>query len=480
MSVSISDSDSPSAGTGSEPGGSTGYWTGILLILVLLTEQASLAFALFTPALPKIAAKYQTTEVVWVMTALVLAAAIASPILGKLADIHGKKRILVVTAMIAGLGAFISAVAPTFPILLIGRFLSGAGFAFTALGYSLIRDVFPARLQPMSISIANTGVGIIAVAAPLISGFLLDHVGVSSIFWFSFALCAVGGLLTLFFVPETTVRAHVSVDWLGAFLLTVALFTVMLALSLGAEWGWASGRTLGTLAVTVVFAVAWVLWERRAREPLISIPMLAGRKVGITLLAGGIAYGATTLIATLMPMLLQTPKDAGGYGFGLSVTGMALWMLPGGVLIVLGGVFVGATARWIGFRTQLIIGAGLIAIGAVLLATTPDQPWQVVSAYGIIGFGSMIYAAVPNLVLLGLDEEQRAIGANFTGLSQSMFGGMLSSLGFAFLAQHMLAVSPAGPVYSSDGFMVAFLVAGGAAAIGALLALGITVGRVRR
>ncbi len=176
-------------------------------------------------------------------------------------------------------------------------------------------------------------------------------------------------------------------------------------------------------------------------------------------------------------MLLQTPKEAADYGFGLTVTDMALWMLPGGCLIVLGGVFVGATAKRIGFRQHLVLGAVLIALGATWLATTPDQAWQVVCAYGLIGFGSMIYAAIPNLVMMALPEGQRAIGANFTGLSQSMFGGMLSSVGFALLAQHVMTVGPAGPVYSSDGFFVAFMVAAGAALLGAVLAFGITVGR---
>lgn len=456
---------------------STGHWIRILLILVLLTEQAALAFALFTPALPMIAVEYQTTQVVWVMTALVLAAAIASPILGKLADIHGKKRILVVTAAIASLGALISALAPTFTILLVGRFLSGVGFAFTALGYSLIRDVFPKRLQPMSISIANTGVGVVTVAAPLISGFMLDRTGVASVFWFSFALCAVGGLLTLLFVPETPVRSKVSVDWIGAVLLTAGLFAAMLALSMGGAWGWLSGRTLGTLAAGVVAISLWVRWERRVEEPLIKIDVLVDRKVGVTLLAGGIAYGATTLIATLLPLLLQTPAGAADYGFGLSVTKMAWWMLPGGVLIVLSGLFVGATARRIGFRRHLIGGAVLISLGAALLATTPDKAWQVIFAYGLVGFGSMIYAAIPNLVMAALPADQRAIGANFTGLAQSMFGGILSSLGFALLSQNVQSAGPGGIVYSSSGFLVAFLVAAGAALLGAVLAFGITVKR---
>ncbi|MGW3481926.1 MFS transporter [Rhodococcus indonesiensis] len=477
MSVSLGPDERPplSGDASLEAPESTARWIGILLILVLLTEQAALAFALFTPALPKIAAHYQTTQVVWVMTALVLAAAIASPVLGKLADIYGKKRILVVTAAVASTGALISALAPTFGILLVGRFLSGVGFAFTALGYSLIRDVFPARLQPMSIGIANTGVGVVTVLAPLVSGFMLDRTGVASVFWFSFALCAVGGVLTLLFVPETPVRARVSVDWVGALLLTTGLFAAMLMLSMGAGWGWLSGRTLGVLGLALAAFATWVAWERRVAEPLISIEVLTSRAVGITLLAGGVAYGATTLIATLIPMLLQTP--AADYGFGLSVTEMALWLLPGGVLIVVSGVFVGATARRIGFRQHLIAGSVLIAVGALILGTTPSHPWQIVAAYGLVGFGSMIYASVPNLVMLALPAEQRAVGANFTGLSQSMFGGMLSSVGFALLAQHVVTADATGIVYDSRGFFVAFLVAAVAALAGAVLAFWITAGR---
>lgn len=460
-------------GAPASPERSTGHWVGILLILLLLTEQAALAFALFTPALPKIAEQYQTTQVVWVMTALTLAAAVSSPILGKLADIYGKKRILVVTAAIASLGALISAVAPTFPILILGRFLSGVGFAFTALGYSLIRDVFPTRLQPMAISIANTGVGIVTVIAPLVSGMLIDHTGVGAVFWFSFALCSVGGILAFLFVPETPIRAAASIDWPGALLLTVGLFLLMLGLSQGGSWGWTDLNTVACFVVAVIALIAWVAWEKRTPEPLISIDAIANRKLGMVLLAGGIAYGATTLIASMLPMLLQASPDVAGYGFGLSVTDMAWWMLPGGVLIVLGGVFVGATAGTIGFRRHLILGAALIGVGALILATVPDAAVIVIVAYAVIGFGSMIYAAVPNLVMRALPEAERAVGANFTGMAQALSGGLLSAVGFAVLGQHLLSMGEFGPVYSTSGFTIAFAVAAGAALLGAVLATAI-------
>ncbi|MDG3011678.1 MFS transporter [Rhodococcus sp. D2-41] len=475
MSVSLSPNDGAPGGVAATTGGAPGarptrYWIGILAILLLLTEQAAMAFALFTPALPKIAEKYQTTQVVWVMTALTLAAAVSSPLLGKLADIHGKKRMIVVTAVISSAGGLISALAPTFPILIAGRFLSGVGFAFTALGYTLIRDIFPERLQPISISLANTGVGVITVIAPLATGVLIDHVGVSAVFWFSFGLSALGGLLALAFVPETPVRARTKVDWPGAVLLTLGLFLLMLGLSQGSHWHWISVRTVGCFVIAVAAIVGWVLWERAVAEPLIEVRMLASRKLGLTLLAGGIAYGATTLISSLLPMLMQTPSEAASYGFGLSVTDMAWWMLPGGVGIVAAGFFVGATARSIGFRRHLMLGAFLIGFGAIILATVPGSAWLVIAAWAVVGFGCMVYAAVPNLVLQALPPHQRAVGSNFTGMAQALSGSLLSTIGFAVLAQNVLQVGSHGVVYSAHGFTVAFAIAAAAGLVGAVIA----------
>ncbi|UDG94197.1 MFS transporter [Rhodococcus opacus] len=146
--------------------------------------------------------------------------------------------------------------------------------------HSLIRDIFPSRLQPLSISLANTGVGIVTVVAPLTSGLLIDHIGVGAVFWFSFALCAAGGILALLFVPETPIRATASVDWLGAALLTLGLFTLMLGLSRGGTWQWTNLRTVACFATAIVSLAGWVVWERRCAEPLISLDTIANRKVG--------------------------------------------------------------------------------------------------------------------------------------------------------------------------------------------------------
>lgn len=458
------------------PGRPTRYWIGILAVILLLTEQSALGFSLIAPALPHVGAEFHTTAVVWVMTAFTLSGAVASPILGKLADRYGKKRMLVATAAIGALGALLSATAPTFAVLVAGRFLSGVAFACMALGYTLIRDIFPQRLQATAISLANTGVGFVGVAALLLAGVLLDHLGVRSVFWFAFAFCALGAVLTALCVPETPVRSRSRIDWAGAVLLTASVFVIMLGLSRSKEWGLTDGRTLLCLVIALAGFAVWVWWERRVDEPLIRLGLIANPTLRYILLGGGIAYGATTLLASLMPMLLQAPEST-GYGFGLSATHMAGWLLPGQLAIVASGFIVGATARTIGFRRQLIAGAVLIAVAAAALASVPSAPAVVIVLWVVFGLGCMIYAAVPNLVLTVLPETERAFGSNFVGVAQTMAGTLISTIGFTVLAEYVLP-SGGGVTYESAGFRGAFLVAAAAAVIGA--ALSVAIPRARR
>lgn len=478
--MSVSTSDGAGRPSVADPGHrSTRSWVGVLLVLLLLTEQSALGFSLIAPALPQVAAEFPGSQVVWVMTAFTLSGAVASPIIGKLADRYGKKRMLVVTAAVGAVGALVSATAPTFEILVAGRFLSGIAFACMALGYTLIRDTFPVRMQSISISIANTGVGAVGVGSLLVAGVLIDHLGMRSVFWFAFGFCAVGALLAAIVVPETPIRSRSRIDWLGAALVTASMFVVMFGLSRGKVWGLFDSRTLTFVAIGLVGFAVWVWWERRTPEPLIRLDLFANPALRWTVIAGGIAYGATTLLATLMPMLLQAPAIT-SYGFGLSATAMAGWLLPGQLAIVASGFVVGATARSLGFRNHLTLGAVAIAVAALVLATVPTVPAVMVLVWVVFGLGCMIYAAVPNLTLLTLPETERAVGSSFVGVAQTMAGTFISTIGFTVLAHHVLAAGPTGVVYEESGFQAAFLVAAAAAAIGAVVSLAVPRGLQQR
>ena len=456
----------------------TRYWVGVILVLVLLTEQSALAINLMAPTLPKIAELFGTTQVIWVITAFTLVGGVATPLITKLADLYGKKKVLVVTAAIAAVGALISSVASTYGLLLFGRGLSGVSIAFIPLAYSLMRDIFPNRLLALAIAITTNGIGLVTIGGPFLAGYLADNHGVRSVFWFVFAASALGGLLTLLLVPETPVRVKARIDWLGAVLLAGGLGAVLLGLTQAQTWQWGDARTLACLIGGTAVLLLWGVWESRTREPLVSMKLLRTKPVFTTMVAAGLAVGAISGVATLLPMMLQTPTElAPGYGFGASVTETAYYTLAAGIFTVLGGFFVGWTAKSIGFRNHLAIGAAFIALGSLLLGVAHAESWQIVVFYSFIGIGAIVYAAVPNLVVGAVPVDQQAISAGMVGTAQTLVGSVVTQLVFVVLSNNVSTVVQGFPIYSETGFRNALLLSAAVGLVGAVVALAIPHGR---
>jgi MFS family permease len=456
----------------------TSFWVGVILVLVLLTEQSALAINLMAPTLPKVAELFGTTQVIWVITAFTLVGGVATPLISKLADLYGKRKILVITAFIAAAGALISSVAPNYGILLFGRCLSGVSIAFIPLAYSLMRDIFPQRLLAMAIAVTTNGIGLVTIGGPFLAGYLADNHGVRSVFWFVFAASALGGILTLLIVPETPVRVKARIDWLGGLLLAGGLAAVLLGLTQAQTWQWGDPRTLLCLIGGTAVLVLWGVWESRTSEPLVSLELMSRRPVFTTMLAAGLAVGAISGVATLLPTMLQTPAElAPGYGFGTTVTETAWYTLAAGIFTVLGGFFVGWTAKSIGFRNHLVIGAGFIALGSLLLGVAHSESWQIVVFYAFIGIGAIVYAAVPNLVVGAVPVDQQAISAGMVGTAQTRVGSVVTQLVFVVLTNNVQDVVQGFPIYSESGFRTAFLLSAAVGLAGALVALAIPHGR---
>ena len=196
--------DPPDSSTDSPP--TSQRWTPRLVLslaaLVLLLETLTISYLMISMAIPSIAAHYRTTQGAWLLTAFLLVGAITAPLVGKLADMYGKRRLLLACVTIAAVGAFICAVADSYAVMLVGRSVSGLLIPCLFLSYSLIRDVFPPKKVALAVSIATSGMGLIAIPAPFLTGWLIDHYGFRSIFWF-FVIVLV---LLLGMIAATTFR----------------------------------------------------------------------------------------------------------------------------------------------------------------------------------------------------------------------------------------------------------------------------------
>ena len=447
-------------------------WIVAVALLVLLTEQTALGFALIAPALGGFAVEYQTTQIIWMITIFTLVGGVVTPVIGKLGDRYGKKRVLVTSSMIGVAGSVVCALAPTFGVMLFGRALMGISVAFLPITVALIRDVFPANHRNLAIGISTNGVGVVTIAGPFLAGYLIDNVSLDSIFWFVAAISLVGGLGAQLVVPESPYRNDAAVDMAGVAGLMAGLLLVMYGISQLATWEIADIRTVLTIGGGLAVLAGWWVWESRLDEPFIDTRLLASRPILTVVGSYALAGGAITVMASYLPTMLQTPRALGvDYGFGLSATGVAQYLIVAGVLTVAGGVTVGLLAGRLGFRPFLIMGSGAIAAGALGLGNLMGEPWMPIVFYGVVGLGSMIYAAAPGLLMVLSPVASRGVTAGMMGAVSAAVGSAFAQAAGLVLNKNVAHVVQGFPVYSSRGWTIVFLIATAMAVAGALVAI---------
>ncbi|PWI13963.1 MFS transporter [Streptomyces sp. Act143] len=434
--------------------------------------------SLIAPALPTVQHALHTSQstATWVMTAYLLSASIFTPILGRVGDLVGKKRTLVAVLATVGAGCLLAALAPNIGVLIIARVVQGVGGALFPLSFGIIRDEFaPARVSGSisnlsAVIAAGGGVGIVA-AGPIVSA--LDY---RWLFWIPVAVVAVATLIAVRYVPESRTRAEGSVNWLGAVLLSAWLVALLLPLSQATRWGWGSARVLGLFALAVVLFALWLYSEARSRTPLIDLRVMRLPAVWTTNTVALLFGAGMYALWSFLPAFVQTPTAA-GYGFGASVTGAGLLMLPMLVAMFLSGVLGGRLEPALGAKTLLVTGAALGAAAVGLLALWHDEQWQVALVAGLFGLGiGLAFASMANLIVGSVPADQTGAATGMNANIRTIGGSIGAAVTSVLVTGHL---QPSGLPYESGythGFTLLALLLLGAA----LAALLVPVGRAAR
>jgi len=445
-------------------------WTSRLVIslvaMVLVLELLTISYQMVSISLPIIATHFHTTQGAWLLTSFLLVGAVFAPIIGKLADVHGKRRMLLATVAAAALGSVISATATSYSVLIAGRALQGILTSALFLSYSLIRDVYPPRKVALSVSIATAGMGLIAIPSPWLTGWLLDTWGFRSIFWFLAICLALLGVVIAATTGESDVRLRVRIDYIGAVLLGGGLAGVLIGISFGPIWGWTSSGTIRSMVGGVALLAIWASTARVIREPLIDLRFFRQRPIVLTATSAGFAMGSVTIFSAIMPLMCMTPAILGlGYGFGVDPKGYAIFQAPIALAMVVGGLIVGFTVREIRPRPLMLAGAVLLALGPALVAVSHQSKAFVIACCVIQGLGmGMTTAAVPNLVIDAVPPELQATTSSGVSVFQSGMSAIFPVVVFTVLNSHIATVAKGAVLYRDSGIQAAFV-------IGALTAL---------
>ncbi|MFF0378457.1 MFS transporter [Actinoplanes missouriensis] len=444
-------------------------------VLAAAAAAFSLMQSLVTPVLPTIQQDLHTSTatVTWVLTAWLLAASVATPLMGRIADGIGKDRTLIVALAAIAAGCLVAAVAPSIGVLIGARVLQGLGGAVFPISFGILRDEFPpARLASalgvLSAVIATgSGLGIV-LAGPIVG--VLDW---RWLFWIPMAVVTVVAVVAWRVVPVSPRHGDGRINWLSATLLAGWLVALLLPLSMGRSWGWSSPRTLAIFAVALVLAAAWFVAELRAREPLIDMRMMRLPSVWTTNLVALLFGAAMFGVFAFLPQLLQVPAST-GYGFGMSVTGAGLLMLPLMVAMAVFGSLSGPLARWVSNKAQLLWGSAMGTTACLSLALAHSQKWAVAVAAGVFGIGlGLIYSSMINLIVQSVPAHQTGAASGMNTNIRTIGAAVGTAVVSTVVTGHL---QPSG-LPAESGYTMAFLLLAVASAAAFAVALLVPSGR---
>jgi EmrB/QacA subfamily drug resistance transporter len=438
-------------------------------VLALGVAAFALLQSLVIPVLTTVQHELHTTQgtVTWVLTAYLLSASIMTPILGRVGDMSGKKRVFVGTLIALAVGSLLAAVAPSIGVMIVARVIQGAGGGMVPVAFGIIRDEFPAGKVTgavgvlASLTAVGAGLGIV-LAGPIVA--VLDY---HWLFWLPMILTIIAAVSAVLFVPESPVRTPGRISWLPAVLLSGWLVGLLVALSEAPDWGWDSGRVIGLLAAAVVLAAAWVLAELRAATPLIDMQMMRRTAVwtnNLVALLIGVGMYATF---AFLPEFVQTPPAA-GYGFGASITRSGLMLLPSAITMFAVGMSAGRLTRLVGGKILVVTGCLIGSAAMAILAFAHGQVWQIYLATAIMGVGfGLVFSAMSALVVAAVPPSQTGVASGMNANIRTIGG----SVGAAVMAS--IVTSQLGPsgLPEESGYTTGFAVMAAGLVLAALAGL---------
>jgi EmrB/QacA subfamily drug resistance transporter len=426
--------------------------------------------SLVAPALPTIQHDLHasTTGVTWLMTAYLLSASICTPILGRLGDMHGKERLLVIVLVVMGVGTLIAALAQSLPLMVLGRVVQGAGGAVFPLAFGIIRDEFPRERVASGIALISAILGVGGGLGIVLAGPIVEHLSYHWLFWLPLAGIVVAAIATHFFVPESPIKTPGTVNWAGAVLLSAWLVTLLLAISQGADWGWSSARVIGLLVSAAVLAAAWVRSEQRSSSPLVDMEMMSRRGVWTVNLAAVLLGAGMFSSFVLIPQFVEMPVSS-GFGFGASVSQAGLFLLPSTLGMLLVSPLAGRLSATVGSRVPLLAGALITCASFTSLTLAHDHRSEIYLASALMGIGiGFAFSALANLIVEAVRPEETGVATGMNTVMRSIGSALGAQVGASVLTASLIAGAP-----TEHGFTIAFAIAAAALLVSLLAALSV-------
>ncbi|MBN9187401.1 MAG: MFS transporter [Microbacterium sp.] len=444
----------------------------IVAVLAFAGLSSSFMFTLVVPIQAKLPELLHADrdDTAWVVTATLLAAAVSTPIAGRLGDMYGKRRIVLALVAIMVLGSVIAALSPGIIGVIVGRALQGAIVGVVPLGIAILRDVLHEDRVDAAIALISATLGVGGAIGLPISAIVAQYSDWHVLFWLAAGLGAVVFALVLWIVPVSVLRTAGRFDLVGAAGLSLGLLGLLLAVSRGDQWGWASPAVLGCGLGGIAVLLLWGWYELRTKDPLLDLRVAARRPVLLTNLAS-VAMGFSLFGSNVLyPQMLELPV-ATGTGFGLSLLGASLVVMPSGLVMMLLSPVSGRIAHRIGPRVLLLAGSLALIVSYAFTIVWHSEVWHLVVANILIGVGiGFGYASMPMLIMRSVPPNETGASNGLNALFRSLGTSIAAAVVAAVLATYVVEQGGV-QVPTPWAFQLSFILGGLAAVVAFVVAL---------
>lgn len=451
----------------------------ILLELAFISMMVMFVEIMLVPALPKIAQEFpqDASWVSWILAAYMLVGAVATPLLGRLGDIYGKKRVMLIALSVYVAGLVGCSIAWSIPSLIGFRAVQGIGMGMFPLAFGIIRDTFPRRLVPMAIGIISAMFSVGVSIGLLAGGYIVAVLSWRDCFYIVTPLLAIIGIVAFYTIKADHVRLKCGIDVVGAGTLGTSIFCLLFALTEGQTWGWGDIKTLGFLAFFVAMFVTFVAWERRVKDPIVRLSLMANPGVlGVNLTALFVGVAMFLMFQTL-PFFLMTPKSLGGFALADAFM-VGLYMFPTAIGQLIFAPLAGKWSKRIGADNVLIIGIVLLAVGYGMLIVMHGSALDIALSMFVSGSGlGLCMVSFINVIAMTAPKNEFGIASGMNTLFRVVGGSIGPVIGAVIMAGFVVAWIPSpsvGPISmtTETGYIwawVAGLVASSAALVIAIV-----------
>ncbi len=422
------------------------WWilTAVIIVLIMTPIDGS-ALNIAIPSLRSYfhLAQDQLALVAWVPLIYLLVIGSLILVMGRLGDLWGFRRLFLAGVVIFTTASALCGMAPTLNWLVAARAVQGLGACMMmALSSGIATALFPPQERGRALGIVGMGIAFGLVLGPVLGGWLIHFGDWRLIFFINLPIGLVGGLWCRRMLPPLNPGNSHRIDWLGALLAVIMLGALLLAITLGKDWGWHSPLTVGMFVLSLGAGFAFFQVERRHPEPMLELSLFAHPVFVGANLASMMNFIGQFSALFLTPVLLRD-----GYGYSAEKAGMVMASMP--VVILVLAPLSGALSDRLGTRALAVTGESIVAAGLLSMAymLASGQVALIPLALALIGIGAGLFQAPNNSAVMGsVPRTHLGVGGGVLAIMRNLgmsFGIAISSAVLAAGTQPFQHAAPA-------------------------------------